>query len=265
MYFSCFSARGVSLPCRSWRLVQRLNACIPRTLHSSCLRRLHIPPIHPPFCPSAAATTTSGCRVSWNGRRQTMPAWRAACSGWRQRQQRLGRRAQLGMGMCALRCCASPPPARARQAGAHVFKWGRVGRPGRACCAMGGLLCRLWRALHLHFQAGENKHAPSNNADPPALRHPGNQERDITHARLLAAAPRLGCLSVRRRGIEVQEVRGGFELFWGGGLFTGEWLACLPAVLQGTGSMLPLCSAAAAAACLTWPQVLVAPAVAAVD
>lgn len=32
------------------------------------------------------------------------------------------------------------------------------------------------------------------------------QEREITHARLQAAAPRLGSLGVRRRGIEVQEV-----------------------------------------------------------
>lgn len=34
------------------------------------------------------------------------------------------------------------------------------------------------------------------------------QEREIAHARLQASAPRLGSLSVRRQGIQVQEVRG---------------------------------------------------------
>lgn len=34
------------------------------------------------------------------------------------------------------------------------------------------------------------------------------QEREIVHQRLQASAPRLGCLGVRRRGIDVQEVGG---------------------------------------------------------
>lgn len=114
----------------------------------------------------------------------------------------LGRRRERETWMCGRRCCASVSPAPSR-------------------CALHDAACRLFRSIKWQlFQCACNTglalaarcNCCANPFGHASLALNLKQEREITHARLQQAAPRLGTLGVRRRGIDVQEVCSSFLL-----------------------------------------------------